>query len=245
MLDKKGAALDAALEVCRTQFECAPVPMVLPVHSGSGFNSVIDLLEQTLIRSGSLSPRVERAAVPPEMEQAALRARKHMLEAVAESDEALLNCYLEQGDLQQEQLIRGLRNAVLTRQFLPVYAGSALHNVGTWSLLNAIVTLLPSPPERSATHPSSGRHPESGQLCERQGRTEEPFSGLVFKTIITRLRGGCPTAGSCRGRSRQIRPFSTGRNRSARSSAISTRSSVKNMSLSVRRRRERLWRSGS
>lgn len=183
-LDREGAELDAALETCRTQFECAPIPMVLPVHSGSGFNSVIDVLEQTLIRSGSLSSKVERVVVPPEMEQAAQRARKQLIEAVAESDEGLLNRYLEQGDLQREQLVQGLRNDILTRQFLPVYAGSALHNVGTWSLLNAMATLLPSPLERAALHPAAGHHPESGLSCERKGSVEEPFSGLIFKTII-------------------------------------------------------------
>ncbi len=183
-LDKEDAELDAALEACRTQFECTPVPMVLPVRSGSGFNCVIDVLEQALIRSGSMSPKIERVAVPPDMEQTARRARKHVLEAVAESDEGLLNNYLEQGDLQREQLVQGLRNDILTRQFLPLYAGSALHNVGIWSLLNAIVTLLPSPPERATRHPAVGRHPESGQLCERKGSAEEPFSGLIFKTII-------------------------------------------------------------
>lgn len=183
-LDKEGAGFDAALETCRTQFECTPVPMVLPVLTGSGFNSVVDVLEHTLIRSRSTLPSVERVAVPPDMEPAAQHARKQLIEAVAESDEGLLNRYLEQGDLQQEQLIQGLRNDILTRQFLPVYAGSALHNVGTWSLLHAIVTLLPTPSERAVFHPAAGRHPESGLLCERQGSVEEPFSGLIFKTII-------------------------------------------------------------
>lgn len=183
-LDKEGAGFNAALETCRTQFECTPVPMVLPVHDGSGFNSVVDVLEHALIRSRSTLPSVERVAVPPDMEPAAQHARKQLIEAVAESDEGLLNRYLEQGDLPQEQLIQGLRNDILTRQFLPVYAGSALHNVGTWSLLHAIVTLLPSPSERAVFHPAAGRHPESGLLCERQGSVEEPFSGLIFKTII-------------------------------------------------------------
>jgi elongation factor G len=158
--------------------------MVLPVLTGSGFNSVVDVLEHALIRSRSTLPSVERVAVPPDMEPAAQHARKQLIEAVAESDEGLLNRYLEQGDLPQEQLIQGLRNDILTRQFLPVYAGSALHNVGTWSLLHAIVTLLPSPSERAVFHPSAGRHPESGLFCERKGSVEEPFSGLIFKTII-------------------------------------------------------------
>ncbi|MEQ1793262.1 MAG: elongation factor G [Nitrospira sp.] len=183
-LDKEGAALDSALDVCRTQLECTPIPMVLPVQSGSGFNSVIDLLDESLIRSGATSQKIERAAVPTEMEPAVKQARKQLIEAVAESDDGLLNRYVEQGDLTRDQLVQGLRSDILTRAFLPVYAGSALHNVGVWPLLNALVALLPSPTERTALHPVRGAHPETGQPCERKGRAEEPFSGLIFKTII-------------------------------------------------------------
>lgn len=183
-LDKEGASFDAVLDLCRTQLECAPVPMVLPVHSGSGFDSVIDVLDETLIRSGVSSPKVERVAVPAEMEQVVKHARKQLIEAVAESDEGLLNSYLEQGDLSRDQLVQGLRSDILTRQFLPVYAGSALRNVGIWSLLNACVTLLPSPAQRTAIHHVPGCHPETGQPDERKGNLEEPFSGLIFKTII-------------------------------------------------------------
>ncbi len=183
-LDKDGASFEAALDLCRTQLECAPIPMVLPAHSGSDFDSVIDLLDGTLIRSGCSSPKVERAAVPPGMEQAVTLARKLLIEAVAERDEGLLNRYLEQGDLNRDELVEGLRSDILTRQFLPVYAGSALRNVGVWSLLNACVALLPSPEERMALHPAPGGHPETGQPCERKGSLQEPFSGVIFKTII-------------------------------------------------------------
>ncbi|ULA62429.1 MAG: Elongation factor G [Nitrospira sp.] len=183
-MDKEGASLDAALDVCRTQLECTPIPVTLPVQAGSTFGSVIDVLDETLIRSEASSSKVERVAVPTEMAQALKDARKQLIEAVAESDEDLLNRYLEQGDLDRDQLVKGLRHDILTRQLLPLYAGSALHHVGIWSLLNAIVTLLPSPAERMAAHPAEGCHPETEQPCERKGSMEEPFSGLVFKTII-------------------------------------------------------------
>ena len=70
------------------------------------------------------------------------------MEAVAENGEALVESYLTQGELNQEDLLQGLRRDIQTKQFLPVYAGSATQNVGVWSLLDAIVTLLPSPSER-------------------------------------------------------------------------------------------------
>jgi len=183
-MDREGALLDQALDVCRTQLECTPIPMVLPGYSGSSFDSVIDVLDETLIRSGCSSQKIERSAVPTEMEQMLKQARKQLIEAVAESDEGLLTKYVDQGDLDREQLIRGLRRDILTRQFLPVYVGSALRNVGVWSLLNACATLLPSPVERMAVQSAAGRHPDTGHQCERKGSVEEPFSGLVFKTVI-------------------------------------------------------------
>jgi elongation factor G len=106
------------------------------------------------------------------------------VEAVAESGETLLETYVTQGSLNQEDLLQGLRSDVLTRQFLPVYAGSATQNVGVWSLLDAMVTLLPSPSERGMTHPWHGIHPETHEGCERKGSLQEPFSAYVFKTII-------------------------------------------------------------
>jgi len=80
--------------------------------------------------------------------------------------------------------LEGLRRDIVMRQFLPVYAGSATQNVGVWSLLDAMVSLFPSPFERGLAHPWSGIQPETHDRCERKGTVEEPFSAYVFKTII-------------------------------------------------------------
>lgn len=183
-LDRDGASFEGALDVCRTQFGCAPVPLTLPVQPGPGLNAVLDVLQDRLVRSGPTSPKIESVAVPAE-HQALLRdARKQLIEAVAESDEQLLETYVAQGDLSPAELIRGLRADILTRQILPVYAGSATRNVGIWSLADAVVSLLPSPAERLAVSPVRGRHPDTGEPLERSGGLEEPFSAYVFKTLI-------------------------------------------------------------
>lgn len=183
-LDKEGASLQSALEICRKQLDCMPVPMVVPVGTGLHLEGVVDVLHEKLIRSGPASVKVDQAPVPPHLEPAVKEARKQLIEAVAESEEKLLEAYVAQGDLNREELIQGLRSDILTRQFLPVYAGSATSNAGVWSLLDAVVTLLPSPGERCAAHPLRGVHPETGQACERKGSTQEPFSAYVFKTLI-------------------------------------------------------------
>jgi elongation factor G len=183
-LDREGASFAGALEVCRKQLDCTPVPLTLPLDPGPGMAAVLDVLQEQIVRSGPASSKVEQAPIPAHLETLWRDARKQLIEAVAESDERLLDAYVSQGDLNREEVLRGLRADILTRQFLPVYAGSALRNVGVWSLAEAIVTLLPSADERASVRPIEGRHPETGQLCTRQGSVAEPFSGFVFKTLI-------------------------------------------------------------
>ena len=183
-LDKEGVSLQHALEICRTQLDCMPIPMVVPVNPGPHLEGVVDVLQEKLIRSGPSSAKVEQAPIPVHLEPAAKEMRKQLIETVAESEEKLLEAYVAHGDLSREELVQGLRADILTRQFLPVYAGSATRNVGIWSLLDAIVTLLPSPAVRCAVHPLRGVNPDSGQICERHGSAQEPFSAYVFKTLI-------------------------------------------------------------
>lgn len=183
-LDKEGASMQDVLEVCRKQLDCIPVPLTLPVDPSPTMDAVIDVLNETLVRSGPSSPKAEQGPVPPQFESALKDARKQLIEAVAERDERLLDAYVERGELSRDELIRGLQTDILTRQLLPVYAGSAIRNVGIRPLLDALVSLLPSPAERCAAHPVRGTHPDNGQLIERKGSPQEPFSAFVFKTLI-------------------------------------------------------------
>lgn len=183
-LDREGSSLNSALDMCRKQLNCVPIPMTVPVDPGPHMDAVIDVLHQQLIRSDHSSPKIEQAPIPAHLEQVAKDVRQQLIEAVAESEEKLLDAYVAQGDLSREELVQGLRSDILSRQFLPVYAGSAARNVGIWSLLDAIVSLLPSPTDRYAEYPLQGVHPETGQACERKGSMQEPFSAYVFKTLI-------------------------------------------------------------
>ncbi len=183
-LDRDGASFSHALELCRQQFECQPVPLSLPVDPGAHMEAVLDVLRNALVRSGPTTTKVDLASVPADCEAVLAEARKQLVEAVAERDEQLLEQYVAEGELTQNDVIRGLRAGVLAQELLPVYAGSAARNVGVWSLLEGAAALLPSPTERGAAHPLHGTHAETGEACQRQGTVCESFSAYVFKTLI-------------------------------------------------------------
>jgi elongation factor G len=183
-LDRAGASIEQAMEICRTQLNCVPVPMVIPIGPGPQMEGVIDILQDRLIRSGPSTGRVEILPVPVHLKSAAKEGRARLMEAVAETEDTLLDAYVAQGDLDHDMLFSGLRSGILRRQVFPLYAGSAARNLGVWPLMNAITGLLPSPGERCAAHPLDGVHPETGLPCERKGSAQEPFSAFVFKTLI-------------------------------------------------------------
>ena len=183
-LDKDGASFESTLETCRQHFDVMSIPVTIPIYEGRRFVGVSDVSSEKIIRSCPTSPKNEQHSLDVDQQELCRDARSRLVETVAETDESLLERYISRSQLTQEELLDGLRRATHTRRFLPAYAGSAVQNVGVWSLLNAIVTLLPSPSERGVAHPWHGTHPGSGVPNNRQGREEEPFSGYVFKTLI-------------------------------------------------------------
>ncbi len=183
-LDKTDISFESTLETCRQHVGSVPIALTMPVYRGEGLDGVLDVSLERIVRSGPRSPKVEQQALEDDQQEYAREARKRLMEAVAETDEPFLERYISQGHLTQEELLDGLRRGIHTRRLLPAYAGSAVQNVGVWSLLNAIVMLLPSPRERGVDHPWRGTHPETNEPCERKGSAEEPFSGYVFKTLI-------------------------------------------------------------
>lgn len=199
-LDKDGAELASAMDSCRTQFGSLPIPMVIPVDPGPSCPGVVDVRLGTLIRSGPTSPHCEQLPVPSHLEPAFEEAYKQVLEAVAESDETLLEIYLAGKRFSHDELRQGLRSAIRARQFLPIYAGSATQNVGVGSLLDAIVALLPSPAERGMAHPWRGMHSGTTPGDDRKGVPDEPFSAYVFKTVIDPFVGRLSYCRICSGR---------------------------------------------
>ena len=129
-------------------------------------------------------PTCQQLPIPEHERTLVADARKRIQEAVAERDDRLLEQYLAVGELTQEDLIDGLRVGVQAGTIVPLYSGSAIKNIGIVPLLNAIVDFLPSPMDRAARAPLEGLHPDTGETVSRHAVHEDPFSGIVFKTLI-------------------------------------------------------------
>jgi len=183
-LDKEGASLDEACSMCQRDLGFTPLPISLPHGSGTQLEGVLDLMQQVLITSRAETPLHQQLPIPEDARALAADARKRIQEGVAECDDRLLEQYLAMGELTQEDLIEGLRCAVQTHAVVPLYSGSAIKNIGVVPLLNAIVDVLPSPMGRALTAPLEGLHPDTGETAHRRAVREDPFSGIVFKTLI-------------------------------------------------------------
>jgi elongation factor G len=152
-----------------------PVALTLPIGANADLSGVIDLL--TLKAYGTDG----EAEIPAAQTEAATTARESLIEHIAESDDVLLEKYLEAGELSADDITRGLVDATRAGRLLPVLCGSALGEIGVGRLLRACETLLPSAAERPAWLASDG--------SEVAADPDAPFSGVVFKTAIDRYAG--------------------------------------------------------
>ena len=188
-MDRDGASIDRALDTCQERLHCRPTPVTVPVGLGSEIEEVVDLLHMQMIRSDTALAKAECLPVPPSLESLMRDKRTRLVEAIAESQETLLETYVEQGDLTPELLLSGLQTAVLHRKIFPLYVGSAIRNVGVSALLHAITLLLPSPEEHAGVSPQSGTQAHVDPGSEPKKSAQEPFSAFVFKTVIDPFMG--------------------------------------------------------
>jgi elongation factor G len=179
-LDREFADLDRTLESIQKILHVTAVPLQLPIGKEQGFLGVVDLVTGQAFRfKRDGDGKAEAFPLPDDLKDAVAAARTRLIEAVAESDEALMEEFFSEGSLPENDLKAGLRKAILKRAIFPVTLGSALHGIGTGSLLDAIVEYLPTPLDRG-TFPATDL---GGQPIELKTAAGEPFSALVFKTV--------------------------------------------------------------
>ena len=183
-LNNDHVSLDRVVAMCQRDLGIMVLPMSLPYGSGTQLDGVLDLIQQRVITSRKEVPTIQQLPISNNEWTVVGDAWKLVQEGVAEHDDRLLEQYLAVGELTQADLINGLRLGVQARTIVPLYSGSAIRNIGIVPLLNAIVDLLPSPMDRAAKTPLEGLHPDTGEPVSRRATHEDPFSGIVFKTLI-------------------------------------------------------------
>ncbi len=184
-MDRDRADFDAAVADLKEILGAKAVPVQLPIGSADGFRGVVDLIRmRALIFDGDGGATEED--VSEDLREAAESAREALVESAAETDDDLLEAYLDAGTLSDEDLAAALRKAVKAGVLMPVYCGSGTGNLGARPLLDAIVEFIPAPAERP---PARGVDPTSGEEIERAPSPSAPFSAYVFKTIADPFAG--------------------------------------------------------
>jgi elongation factor G len=184
-LDRERADFDAAVADLRQVLQAKAVAVQIPLGSAENFRGVVDLIKmRALISDGEGQAREED--VPADMVDAAKAAHEALVEAVAESDDELLEKYLESGDLSGEEVAAALRDGVRRCVIVPVLCGSGSKNIGVAALLDFIAEEMPAPSDRP---PAKGTDAKTGEDAERAPSPTEPFSAYVFKSIADPFSG--------------------------------------------------------
>ncbi|TAL26019.1 MAG: elongation factor G [Nitrospirae bacterium] len=186
-MDKESANFIGALEELAQSFGSEGVPLQIPIGSGEKFEGIINLINMKAYKfSGG---KATESAIPDDMLSGAQEYRKKLVEKIAESDDSLLEKYLEGGELSQEEIIKGIKEGSLSRRFIPVACGSASKNIGIPQLLDTILLCLPSPVDLVRIFPVKGKNPKDGTDVQRKPDEKEPFSAYIFKTIADPYAG--------------------------------------------------------
>ncbi len=181
-MDRVGANFAGVVDQIRSKLKANPIPIQIPMGSEENFAGVIDLVTMKAFRylDETLGAKYQIEEIPEEYRAEAEEYRERLLEAVAEADEELLDVYLGDGELSDDQIRIGLRKGTLAGQVIPVLCGSAFKNKGVQPLLDAVVDYLPSPLD---VPPIEGHDPDSGEIDVRHAADDEPFAALIFKIM--------------------------------------------------------------
>ncbi len=186
-MDKDMANFSRAIGDVEKAFGIDALALQIPIGAGDSFSGIVDLIKMKAYKYTSSKP--EEAEIPSELQAEIEEYRKKLVEKIAEADDALLERYLEGGNLTDEEIIKGVKEGSLTKRFVPIICGSATKNIGIQLLLDTVTLCLPSPVEMARISPIKGKNPKDGSEVQRKPASGEPFSAYVFKTIADPFAG--------------------------------------------------------
>ena len=214
-MDRVGADFFAVLEEIQSDLGANAVPVVVPIGKEESFQGIIDLVSMKAIYydEDSQGTTFREESIPADKMEKARKWRANLVEKCAEQDDALLERFVEKGDLTEAEILGILRKATIARRVVPVYCGSAFKNKGIQRLLDGVLRCLPAPNEIPPI--ICAREPEANQ---REPADEDPFSALAFKVVSDkhmgkltyiriysgRLESGCMVLNSSRDKTQRI-----------------------------------------
>ena len=179
-MDRAGADFERVVDQIRDRLGATVVPIQYNIGAEDDFKGVIDLIKMKTItwNEADKGSTFEYTDIPEDLVSKCETLREELLEAAAEANEELMEKYLETGDLNEEEIKKGLRQRVLANEITLALCGSAFKNKGVQAVLDAVIEYLPAPDEVKAIE---GIHPKTEEPTSRSSSDDEPFSALAFK----------------------------------------------------------------
>lgn len=178
-IDKDNVDFQSAVESLEKAYSIPAIPLYIPL----GTDAVIDLMKMKVIKDGA------ETDIPDAFMSDAEEYRKNLVEKIAESDDELLEKYLEGNDLTDEEMNTAIKKGTIAGDFVPVVCGSAINAIGIQQLMDTILHCMPSPVEKAAKTPITGKNPKTDDEVTRDPDPGAPLTVRVFKTIADPFAG--------------------------------------------------------
>ena len=180
-MDRAGADFFKVFEQMRTRLKANPVPLQVPIGASETFEGVVDLIKMKAIYwdEASQGMKFDYRDIPDNLKADCAKWRENMVEAAAEANEELMNKYLEEGDLSEEDILAGLRLRTIAFEIVPMMCGSAFKNKGVQAMLDKVIELMPAPTDI----PPVKAEDEKGNEVRLRAADDEKFSALAFKIM--------------------------------------------------------------
>ena len=178
-MDRAGADFLRVVDQMKTRLGANPIPIQLAIGAEDDFKGVVDLIKMKAIYwdGDDMGTTFELKDIPDDMQDIANEWREKMVESAAESNEEIMDKYLEEGDLSEQDIIKGLRERTLNNEIVPCLCGSAFKNKGVQTMLDAVIDFLPAPNEVKAVTGVLENEEEGA----RDSDDDAPFAGIAFK----------------------------------------------------------------
>ncbi len=178
-MDRTGADFLRVVEQIKTRLGSEAVPMQIAIGAEENFEGVVDLVQMKALywNTDDMGLTFEALDIPEQYQSAAQEWRENLLEVAAEADDELMEKYLEEGDLSEDEIHRAIRQRTLAGEIVPAFCGTAFKNKGVQAILDGIVRYMPSPLDIPAIEGTL----EDGSQAKRKASDDEPFAALAFK----------------------------------------------------------------